>query len=163
MQIIRSRVYGEPKLKKPKFCNNKNLLGVVTWSSCGKCKCKLWKHRDKYYLLHKDWFSSSVSKERAKELGIIESYNGKFIYNDNYGGVILRNEALIEFSRKDWVSPTPSMTTNLCLATGKMLGQQPWTFVEYSWEHVYEQCLNLITSNHFDTKTQWIEPSLRSL
>lgn len=153
MRIVKQRFYGEPKLVKPKFCNNKNLLGCVEWNK--HCGCKLWAYGDKYYLLHKDWFSNFLSFSEAKNRGIIDQWNTKFVYNDNFGSVVLRNEALIEFSREDWYKPTPSMSTNLCLSTEKMLNLDEYSLVHYEWEHLYEQCLNLITPLKFDTETQW--------
>ena len=151
MRIVKQRFYGEPKLVKPKFCNNKNLLGSVEWNK--HCRCKLWAYGDKYYLLHRDWFSNFLGFSEAKKRGIIDQYNTKFIYDDNFGSVVLRNEALIEFNREDWHKPTPSMSTNLCLSTEKMLNLDEYSLVHYEWEHLYEQCLNLITPLKFDTET----------
>ena len=71
MRIVKQRFYGEPKLVKPKFCNNKNLLGSVEWNK--HCRCKLWAYGDKYYLLHRDWFSNFLSFSEAKKRGIIDS------------------------------------------------------------------------------------------
>ena len=96
-----------------------------------------------------------MSFSEAKKRGIIDQYNTKFVYDDNFGSVVLRNEALIEFSREDWHKPTPSMSTNLCLSTEKMLNLDEYSLVHYEWEHLYEQCLNLITPLKFDTETQW--------
>ena len=98
-----------------------------------------------------------MSFTEAKKRGIIDQYNTKFIYNDNFGSVILRNEALIEFNREDWHKPTPSMSTNLCLSTEKMLNLDEYSLVHYEWEHLYEQCLNLITPLKFDTDTALFE------
>ena len=47
------------------------------------------------------------------------------------------------------------MSTNLCLSTEKMLNLDEYSLVHYEWEHLYEQCLNLIIPLKFDTETQW--------
>ena len=96
-----------------------------------------------------------MSFPEAKKRGIIDQYNTKFIYDDNFGSVVLRNEALIEFSREYWHNPTCDMSTNLFVATEKMLNLDEYSLVYYEWELLYEQCLSLITPLKFDTETQW--------
>ncbi len=161
MELICCRDWGQPKLVKPKFCNNKTLLGTVNFIA--NCKCKVWCYNNEYYILHRDWFSRFISYDEAVAHGLVKQYNCKFIYNDNFGGVVLRNEAIIKFAREDWYYPTPSMSTNMCLSLEKMLDEKPYSLANNVWESFFERCLQLITSNNFDTGQQWVEPVLRSV
>jgi len=105
MKLECIRYFGEPPLKKPKECNNKTLLGSVNFSfGIGKpVKCKVWLCDVTVFVLHRDWFSPCISHEEAYKRGIIDSVTRykKFIYNDNFGGVILRSEALLSFQLPD--------------------------------------------------------------
>ena len=66
-----SRHWGEPKLKKPKCCNNKTLLGSVTFHGDCPCKFKLWNDNGTYYIFWRDWFSPSMTNRDAAALGYV--------------------------------------------------------------------------------------------
>ena len=142
MKIIAHRVYGQPKIAKPKFCNNQNFLGSVEFAK--GCKCKVWAHDGMFYLLHRDWFSNFIPVDvAAKVLG--RKHNHKFIYNDNFGSVGLRNEALLEITQDDWQDKDCyCAAVNLCATTARMLGFPDTELMYYNWENMYEQFLELI-------------------
>ena len=60
---------------------------------------------------------------KQKNLVIIDNYNKKFVYNDNFGSVVLRNEAIIVIEPKDWVKPYQLKRDNLIVSFVKMLNQ----------------------------------------
>lgn len=119
MEIICERQYGQPKLKKPVFLENENLLGAPKY---GKTSCKLWKVGEDFYLLHRDWFSDMLPYDEAMKRGLIGERPKKFVYNDNYGCIIFRNEALLKFNREDWQMPGISASTNIVMKLAKILG-----------------------------------------
>ena len=66
--------------------------------------------------------NKSKYNDRATYIeGIIDKYNRKFIYNDNFGSVVLRNEAIIKFTREDWQKPYYTADVNLCYQLEKLL------------------------------------------
>ena len=151
MKIECARHWGQPKLVKPKACNNKNLLSFVSfgWGESRPPKCKVWRSNDTVYVLHRDWFSQSISWEDAISRGIIEpeQYREKFIYKNNYSGVILRNEAVISF-------PVPDLTTFVLNTRFKlvpdfafMLGVD-WVDLHalHHWEDFFMEILRLLQS-----------------
>ena len=148
MYILCSRKYGEPKLKKPSYLNNKTLLGSVDFIS-KKCKNKVWFYENKYYILFRDWFSDLISLDKAKELGIIDEIKSKFVYRDNFGSIVLRNEAIIVIEPKDWVKPYQLKKDNLVVSFAKMLNQDETTFMIYQYENLFEQFIKLIGEKPF--------------
>jgi hypothetical protein len=140
-----SRKYGEPKLKKSTVCKNENLDGTVFWSDGQtKCACKVWTYADRIYVLHRDWFSKSISIPEALKRGLLTTEKKKFIYNDNFGGVILRNEAIISFN----VPPLDKFILDNCFSLVKefaeMLGDE-WCdlYLLHRWEDFFEAILKL--------------------
>ena len=125
MKIECARHWGQPKLIKPKACNKKNLLSSVSfgWGEGRPPKCKVWRSNNTIYVLHRDWFSPSVSWEDAISRGIIkpEQYREKFIYKNNYSGVILRNEAVISFPAPDLTAFILDTRFRLCVHAGRGL------------------------------------------
>lgn len=160
MEIICERFYGEPKLKKPKCLNNKTLLGSVDFH---KTKCKLWKVENEYYLLIRDWFSDFISFDKALKLGIIDKYNGKFVYNDNFGSVVLRNEAIIKFTREDWLEPYCTADTNLCYHLEKLINLPECDLWNHDWLHMFEQCIDLAGYNFLDVAKPFITIDMKQL
>lgn len=140
MEIILERKWGEPKLKKPKFLNNKTLLGSVVINK--HCKGKLWKYEDNLYLLHRDWFSSWITAERAVELGIIDkTRNSKFVYDDGERNmpVVLRNEAILKLIPDDFNDGV----YGLCCKLENLLNLKFGDLHFYEWEHLFEQICEL--------------------
>ena len=91
LEIISSRRYGEPKLEKPKELKGIKQSGGAMFGP--KCKCPVFVIESSMYVKHRDWFSRSISIPEAVNRGIISKQKNKFIYNDNFGSVVLRNEA----------------------------------------------------------------------
>ena len=151
MKIECSRCWGDPKLNKPKECNNKNLLGSVPFSRGTKPnpKCKVWKSGNTVYVLHRDWFSESISWEEAIEHGIVkpERYHKKFVYSDNFGGVILRNEAVISFQMPDLTAFILDTRFELVQEFALML-ETAWfnLYALHRWEDFFEKILKLLQS-----------------
>lgn len=97
------RRYGEPKLKKPKILSGIQQAFSVDYIP-GKCRCQVFIHKEDVWIKHRDYFSE-VYKPTMEELGRPLNYfaekhlckNGpkRFIYDDAWGAVVLRNEAWI--------------------------------------------------------------------
>jgi len=101
--IYSFRKYGQPKLKKPK-----ELSGIEQEFSIDyipqKCRCPVFIKEDNVWIKHRDYFSE-VYKPIMEELGkplnyYAEKFLGKdrpkkFIYENAWGAVVLRNEAWI--------------------------------------------------------------------
>lgn len=81
------RFYGEPKLTKPKELKGIKQLTSIDFIP-NKCKCKIFVKDNDVWILHRDFFSEVVSEHDYK-------FRKKFIYNDTFGCVVLRNEAYI--------------------------------------------------------------------
>ena len=160
MEIVCERKYGEPKLKKPKCLNNKTLLGSVNFN---KTKCKLWKVGNEYYLLIRDWFSPFISFDKAEKLGIINSYYTTFMYNANFGGVVLRNEAIIKFAREEWQKPYCTANVNLCCQLEKLLNIRETHLWNYNWLNMFEQCVVLAGYSCLDVETPFKTIELKEL
>lgn len=75
-----------------------------------------------FYLLHRDWFSDMLPYDEAMKRGLIGERPKKFVYNDNYGCIIFRNEVLLKFNREDWQMPGISASTNIVMKLAKILG-----------------------------------------
>lgn len=95
IEIISQRLWGEPKLEKPKA-----LKGVKPYESIlfFQSLCPVFFSDKKMWVKHRDFLSSHISFETAMQHGIIQGWNKKFCYNDNYAGCILRGEAWITVS-----------------------------------------------------------------
>ena len=85
VSIISKRIYGEPKLSKPK--DLKNIKQAFSVKLNTKCKCPIFTKGNDVYIKVKDWFSDYIPKELIRH---------KFIYNDSFGAVVFRNEAWIK-------------------------------------------------------------------
>ena len=154
MEVICKRFYGEPKLKLPDFCNKGNFIKGIPFNK--HCTNKLWKHKNNYYILFRDWFSSFISFDKAIELGIIEKRKMKFCYDDNFGSVVLRNEALVKFNRDDWYSPTTSTVNNLCINLARCNNFNDYELVHADYTNFFEKVLKAIEISPFDTEIQLV-------
>ncbi len=102
-EVYSHRFYDEPKLPKPK-----ELKGVKQAFSVAyipkKCRCQCFIKDNDVWIKHRDYFSK-VQKPEPHELGMplnyfAEKYMGKdrpkkFIYDDAWGSIVLRNESWI--------------------------------------------------------------------
>jgi hypothetical protein len=153
MKIECMRRYGQPKLEKPKECSNKNLIGSVRFSFGEKAvQCKVWRCVDTIYVLHRDWFSDCISFEEAERRGMNVKHRKKFIYDDNFGGVILRNEAVISFSLPDISRFILDNRFELVKKFSAMIGVE-WFDLHclHRWEDFFEEILKLIKTNGEDS------------
>lgn len=95
--IIHSiRKHGEPKLKKPKELQGIKQSFSTEWIY-KKCICPCYVLGDDIYIKHRDYNSKSLyglTIEEKRRLTGRELKN-KFIWNDNFGCVVLRGEAWI--------------------------------------------------------------------
>lgn len=108
-EIISYRNYGEKKLDKPKEIKGVKQSFSVEYIP-KKCSCQCFVNNDDLWVKHKDFFSSPFktpdTDDMDKSLGyrlkkyfpdIYNGYRQKFVYDDNWGDVVLRNEAWIVF------------------------------------------------------------------
>lgn len=104
-ELVSYRVFGEPKLTKPKELKGIKQSGSVDYIP-DKCKCQYFILGDDVYMKHRDYFSLTYCKPedigtplnyRLKKYGI-EPKKNKFVYDDCWGAIVLRNEAWIKLS-----------------------------------------------------------------
>lgn len=100
-RVYSMRFYGQPKLAKPK-----ELRGIKQAFSVDyiprKCRCQVFVKGDDIWVKHRDYFSSLMTIP-AGDLGTPLAYrakkylnkdiSSKFIYDDSWGSIVLRNEA----------------------------------------------------------------------
>lgn len=142
IEIISKRVYGEAKLKKPKELDGIKEIGSVNFGA-GKCKCPVFATETHIYVKHRDFFSPFISLQKAKELGMLKTIKKKFIYNDNFGSVVLRNEAWIRFPR--WLLNGRGIFPHyvLCVEMEKTLGFEQGDLCTGDWERMFEELVIL--------------------
>lgn len=94
------RLYGQPKLAKPKELKGINRAFSIDFLKNCSCQCFI-KDND-IWIKHRDYFSSSLVNEetlgtpleyRVKYYGINSKKSSGFIYADCWGDIVLRNEA----------------------------------------------------------------------
>ena len=122
-QIISFRKYGQPKLPKPKELSKIKQIGSVDYIP-KHCSCQVFIKDNDVYIKHRDYFSEQFVPSDSNDLGKPLNYTlakyfpdskqkrEKFVYSDNWSGVILRNEAWIKLSnlvhiikRQDYFEP----------------------------------------------------------
>jgi hypothetical protein len=151
MKIECQRRWGQPKLVKPSACKNSNLLGSVkfSWTGGKGPQCKVWLHDDTVYVLHRDWFSSCMPFKDAIKAGIIteKDVRQNKIYNDNFGCVVLRNEAVISFCLPDLSRFILNNRFALVQELAAML-EVNWAGLEglHRWEDFFMDILKLLMS-----------------
>ena len=107
-EVVSYRFYGQPKLAKPA-----ELKGVKQSFSADyipkKCSCPCFVAGNDLWIKHRDFFSAQHIPSDIKDNGTPLTYRAKkyfdmdldgkekFIYNDCWGGIVLRNEAWIVF------------------------------------------------------------------
>jgi hypothetical protein len=105
-EVYSHRFYGESKLPKPK-----ELKGVKQAFSVDyipkQCRCQCFIKDNDLWIKHRDYFSE-VQQPEPHELGMplnyfAEKYIGKnrpkkFVYDDAWGSVVLRNEAYVRIN-----------------------------------------------------------------
>lgn len=102
--LVSDRIFGEPKLKKPKELNNIKQSGNISFCR-NKCKCAYFIKGNDIYIKHRDYFSKSFEppiEDMGAPLNVIlnkyfnKNKANKFVYSDCWGDVVLRNEAWIK-------------------------------------------------------------------
>ena len=98
------RLYGQPKLKKPKELNKIKQSFSVDYIP-KRCRCQCFVVGDDVWVQHRDYFSSplKIAPEDAglDKAKIVKKYLGKdvssgnFVYPDAWASIILKNEAWI--------------------------------------------------------------------
>jgi hypothetical protein len=107
-EVVSYRFYGQPKLAKPS-----ELKGIKQSFSADyipkKCSCPCFVAGNDLWIKHRDFFSAQHIPSDIKDNGTPLTYRAKkyfdmdldgkekFIYNDCWGGIVLRNEAWIVF------------------------------------------------------------------
>lgn len=160
MELICKRFWSEPKLKKPKELNNKTLIGKCKYNK--HCTFNFYKADENYFILWRDFFSTTISKIDALNCGIIHKYDKKFVYDDSgFGAVILRNEAIIKIQENDWRFGWANDTvSNLCISFAKMVNdnkifEKPVKDTEFfchEYEHVFEDFIKVAGIGMFNTE-----------
>lgn len=149
IQIISQRHYGEPKLKKPKELKGITQIGNVPFGP--KCKCPVYLTNKQIYLKHRDFFSPSISMPHAKYAGIIDKWNQKFMYNDNFGSAVLRCEAWLRIPKlliTQWQGLLPQC--GLCIAMAQAVNLPEDALFNYDWEHMFEELIKIYRSYELD-------------
>lgn len=160
------RKLGEPKLKKPK-----ELQGIKQIFSLEyipkKCRCQIFVKNNDVWVKHRDYFSCEGEPE-PHEIGMplnyfAEKYMGKnrprkFIYEDAWGSVVLRNEAWITI--KDLLTDIKSNTFQLDIIREIRRQQEQYHgFEEYSlcstdmerfWEKLVNELAEQAKENNYE-------------
>ena len=121
--IISYRKYGQPKLVKPKELSKIKQIGSVDYIP-KHCSCQVFIKDNDVYVKHRDYFSEMFIPPDDNDLGkplnhTMQKYfpdmntkKDRFIYTDDWGGVVLRDEAWIKLrnlvhiiKRKDYFEP----------------------------------------------------------
>ena len=104
-EILSFRRHIDPKLAKPKELKGIKPSGKVMWLG-DKATCQYFIKDNDVYIKHRDYFSPTYCKPedigtpleyRLNKYGIKPAKN-KFIYPDNWGAIVLRNEAWIKLN-----------------------------------------------------------------
>lgn len=94
------RLYGQPKLPKPKEL--KGIEKAFSIDFLKNCSCQCFIKDNDLWIKHRDYFSRSIDKledsgtpleYRIEKYGLSSKKSSGFIYNDCWGSVIGRNEA----------------------------------------------------------------------
>lgn len=149
IEIISQRRWGEPKLEKPKALKGIKPYGNVIFF---ESSCPVFFHDKKLWVKHRDFLSSSIPKETAVKHGIIQGWNKKFIYNDNFKACILRGEAwltvsydLLQFASESNVYLLPWY--HLLLAMAHTLCIEEDGLWEHSWISFFENLITLYSKH----------------
>lgn len=113
-EIISSRKWGEPKISKPQCLKNRKYDKKIQWNK--KRNIDLYFDGDDVIIYHPDWYSQYYEpfvKSSFMDINYmindwntymvprgadpISTKNNKFVYSDNFSGIILRGESWIKF------------------------------------------------------------------
>lgn len=101
-EVYSKRYYGQPKLSKPKELKNIKSIGTAVFIP-KHCNCQMFVKDNDLWVKHDDYFSrlwhppvDDIGKPQSYYLNKYFSDNrghSKFIYHDDWGGIVLRNNA----------------------------------------------------------------------
>lgn len=127
--VYSHRYYGEPKLSKPKELKGIKSIGSAIFIQ-KKCNPQIFINGNDIYIKHTDYFSGLWQPPKGERIDKEQSYylnkyfnitkKEKFIYADNYAGIVLRNEAWILLRNAIQVVES----TNNCLDFVQLVIQQ---------------------------------------
>lgn len=151
-EIYSYRLYGQPKLSKPK-----ELSGVKQSFSVEfipkKCKCQCFIKDDDLWIKHRDFFSrchhpapedcgTPLTYRLEKYFNVDKSYLDKFIYPDSWGEIVLRNEAWIVFRNikktMNMYKNTSSSTLKKAFLNAGVIKENYITKLDMTWERFFE-------------------------
>lgn len=149
-ELLSFRKHGEAKLSKPAELKGVKQSGSVVFIP-DKCKCPYFVVGNDIYIKHGDYFSPTYCKQedigtslgyRCKKYGIGERKN-KFIYDDNWGSIVLRQEAWIKIENvlsNLYVSNVSAVTDNILRQIENMHGFEE-NSLEVYWKNMFEDLL----------------------
>jgi hypothetical protein len=127
--IYSHRYYGKSKLSKPKELKGIKSIGNATFIP-KRCKPQIYLKDNDIWIKHTDYFSSSWRPPEGERIDMPLNYylgtyfntvrNKKFIYADNWGSIVLRDEAWILL--KDYL--TLALTENHVIFAKNVLNKQ---------------------------------------
>ena len=146
--VLSERSYHEPKLQKPSDLKGVKQIGSAKFGP--KCKCPVFVKDGYIYVKQRDWFSPSLPLHEAKDRGLISSINKKFIYDDNFGSVVLRNEAWLIIDGIDKIREDAlrsNMVNEMIISLADGIGFD-WTEIYHSdWVIFFEDIIDIVRGN----------------
>lgn len=141
-EILAERAWGQPKLNKLNELKLIKQVGSIPFGE--KCKCPVFIVNHMVYIKHRDWFSPYIPIPEAVTRGIIDEKKKKFVYNDNFGSVVLRNEAWIKIYWVDFNIFEPELVNLLIRSTEKAVGLEEFDLENHCWVNFYEELIKLV-------------------
>lgn len=96
-QFLEYIVFSERNASEPKLKKTDELKGIKSSFSLdyGCRKNQIFIKSNDIWIKNNDYFSTEISQEKAREMGIEFKIKNKFIYNDNFSPVIFLGQAWI--------------------------------------------------------------------
>ena len=160
--IISKRKWGEPKLNKPKELSRINPFTSVMFE---KASCSLFRKDSDLYIKHKDFFSKSWSPPNndigkpqnyylTKYFGNKKTRKERFIYADNWAGIVLRGEGWIKFSNVFYLDNETNYKTLHKILSDLFIKKHKCSYKDFvgnEWnfflENVSKKCIEEIKSS----------------
>lgn len=145
------RKYGEPKMKKPKEMGKEDRKFSVDFIP-KHCKCQCYVIGNDLWIKHRDFFSEEMKYDKEdfgtpleyranKYLG--KEKKGKFVYNDCWGSIVLRNEAWIVFEnlidKKETIGNEVLLGREMLKVFSRYHKVSDVYFVSGDWEFFFER------------------------
>lgn len=155
IQILKKRFYGEPKLSKPKELKNIKQEFSVEFIK-NKCKFSCFKKDNDLYVLCRDYFSKPM-EIKLEDYGaplsfLCEKYlgkdkiNKKFIYDDCFGSIVLRNECWFKINNIYLMAriKKPLELKNMLIKQWCKIHGINEIDLDFNWENTFEQIIEKI-------------------